>query len=191
MVSGFSTSPVLMMCYAGSELGTFRLPRARTISFWTLSINFSLLNLVLRPGVFPSVLCRGCLRLPTNCPSTSGLRWTTFSVRCWILAELTGLSTAPPPCTLLKTVVCLLVVHVCRTVDRVVGHPRPSLSGMGVPWVSLLGPTEVGWHQGKAPTLFVVAGLWSCRCLLCTLPNMFNVISLHCSCACFVSNNNS
>ena len=39
--------------------------------------------------------------------------------------------------------VCLLVVHVCRTVDRVVCHPRPSLSGIGVPWVSLPGPTDV------------------------------------------------
>ena len=39
--------------------------------------------------------------------------------------------------------VCLLVVHVCRTVDRVVGHPWPSLSGIGVPWVSLPGSTDV------------------------------------------------
>ena len=30
--------------------------------------------------------------------------------------------------------VCLVVVHVCRTVDRVVGYPRPS-AGIGVPWV--------------------------------------------------------
>ena len=47
-------------------------------------------------------------------------------------------------CTLFKTVVpVFLVVHVCRTVDRVVGHPRPLLSGIGVPWVSLPGPTDV------------------------------------------------
>ena len=39
--------------------------------------------------------------------------------------------------------VCLLVVHVCRTVDRVVGHTRPSLAGIGVPWVSFMGPTDV------------------------------------------------
>ena len=38
---------------------------------------------------------------------------------------------------------CLLVVHVCRTVDRVVGHPRPSLAGISVPWASLPGPTDV------------------------------------------------
>ena len=38
---------------------------------------------------------------------------------------------------------CLLVVHVCRTVDRVVGHPRPSLADIGVPCVSLPGPTDV------------------------------------------------
>ena len=47
-------------------------------------------------------------------------------------------------CTLLKTMVpVFLVVHVCRAVDRVVGHPRPSLSGFGVPWVSLPEPTNV------------------------------------------------
>ena len=39
--------------------------------------------------------------------------------------------------------VCLLVVHVCRTVDRVVSHPRPSLAVIRVPWVSLSGPTDV------------------------------------------------
>ena len=38
---------------------------------------------------------------------------------------------------------CLLVAHVCRTVDRLVGHPRPSLAGIGVLWVSLPGPTDV------------------------------------------------
>ena len=37
--------------------------------------------------------------------------------------------------------------------ELVAGHPRPSLSGTGVPWVSLLGPTGV-------PTLLcVVAGV--------------------------------
>ena len=47
-------------------------------------------------------------------------------------------------CMLLETVVSVfLVVHVCRTVDRVVGHPRPSLAGFGVPWMSLPGPTDV------------------------------------------------
>ena len=37
----------------------------------------------------------------------------------------------------------LLVVHVCRTVDRVVGHPRPSLASIGVPCVSLPESTNV------------------------------------------------
>ena len=56
---------------------------------------------------------------------------------------ITDFSLEKRDCTLLKTVVpVLVVVHVCRTVDRVVGHPRPSLSGIGVPWVSLLGPTD-------------------------------------------------
>ena len=45
-----------------------------------------------------------CLRLATNCPSTS-CPTRRRSVLCWILAELTGQSTAPLPCTLLKTVV--------------------------------------------------------------------------------------
>ena len=39
--------------------------------------------------------------------------------------------------------VCLLDVHVCRTVDRVVGHAQSSLAGIGVPRVSLPGPTDV------------------------------------------------
>ena len=51
-----------------------------------------------------------------------------------------------------------------------------------VPWVSLPGPTDVpwcpGWHHGKAPTLFfVVVGVWSCRCLLCT-STWFHCIAL-------------
>ena len=66
----------------------------------------------------------------------------------------------------LKTVVpVFLVVHVCRTVDRVVGHPRPLLSGIGVPWVSLPGPTDVpGIKAERQP--FVVVGVWSCQCLV-------------------------
>ena len=63
-----------------------------------------------------------------------GMLWSLFFLR-----NLYGTS-----CELSKTVVPVcLVVHVCRTVDRVVGHPRPSLSNIGVPWVSLLGPTDV------------------------------------------------
>ena len=54
---------------------------------------------------------------------------------------LTGLSTAPLPCTLVKTVVS--VFWLCTFVARVVGHPQPSLSGTGVPWVSMPGPTGV------------------------------------------------
>ena len=38
-------------------------------------------------SVSPCVLCRGCLRLPANCPSTS-CPTCRRSVRCWILAEL-------------------------------------------------------------------------------------------------------
>ena len=55
--------------------------------------------------------------------------------------------------------VCVLAVHVCRTVDGVLGHLRPSLAGIGVPWVSVLGPTDV-------PTLFVVVGARSCQWLV-------------------------
>ena len=51
-----------------------------------------------------------------------------------------------------------------RTVEVMSGHPRPSLSGTGVPWVSLPGPTGVpqspGWLCGKVPTLLgVVVGV--------------------------------
>ena len=45
------------------------------------------------------------------------------------------------------------------------GHPRPPLSGIDVPWVSLPGPTDVpwcpGWHQSRAPTL-----VWLLECCL-------------------------
>ena len=64
-------------------------------------MNSSLLNLVLWPGVLPCVLCRCCLRRPTSCPSTS-CPTRRRSGRCWNLAELTGLSTAPLPSTLLR-----------------------------------------------------------------------------------------
>ena len=65
---------------------------------------------------------------------------------------------------LLKTVVpVFLVVCVCRTVNRVMGHPRPSLVGISVPWVLLPRQTDVpwcpGWHRGKAPT-----HLWLLEC---------------------------
>ena len=51
---------------------------------------------------------------------------------------------APSFCLFFNTVVpVFLVVHVCRTMDRVVVHPQPRLSGIGVPFVSLPGPTGV------------------------------------------------
>ena len=89
-----------------------------------------------------------------DCPRTVRQRLvpnasTTCSVRCWILSGvLTGLNTAPLPCMFLKTVVhVFFVVRVWRALDRV-GHPRPLLSGIGVP----------KWHQNRAPTL---CGCWS------------------------------
>ena len=75
--------------------------------------------------------------------------------------------------------------------DRVVGHPRPSLSGIGVPWVSLPGPTDVPYYMPMVASLdaqggikakrqpFRCCGVWPRRCLLCSLPHMFNVILLH------------
>ena len=64
--------------------------------------------------------------------------------------------------------------------DRVVGHPRPSLSGIGVPWVSLPGPTDVpycpGWHplmprvasrQSANPFVVVECGLVDVSCVPC------------------------
>ena len=81
----------------------------------------------------PCVLCRGCLRLPTNCPSTS-CPTHRHSVRCWILAELNWTGHGSTTTYVFKySGVCLLVVHVCRTADRVVGHSRPSLPGIGCP----------------------------------------------------------
>ena len=67
----------------------------------------------------------------------------------------------------LKSGACLLVVHVCRTVDRVVGNPRPFLSGTSVPWMSLPGTTGgpwcPRWQHDRAPNHFVVVWIWSCR----------------------------
>ena len=65
------------------------------------------------------------------------------SVRCWILAELNWTEHGSATVYVKDSGVCLLVVHVCRTVDRVAGHPQSSLVGIGVPWVSLPGPTDV------------------------------------------------
>ena len=83
-----------------------------------------------------------------------------------------------------------LDVHVCRTVDRVVGHPQPSLSGIGAPWVSLPGYPLMcldarGWHQGEASTL---RGCWSVVLSMSRggPPNKLNVVSLHCFCTRFV-----
>ena len=47
------------------------------------------------------------------------------------------------------------------------GHPRPSLSGPSVPWVSLPGPTGVMTHPGRQPFFdcFRVLGqVVLCRC---------------------------
>ena len=60
---------------------------------------------------------------------------------------------------------CLLVVNVCLTVDRVVGHGLPSRASVyrGCPCLDppmCLGCP--GWHEGKAPTLF----LWLLECCL-------------------------
>ena len=62
-----------------------------------------------------------------------------------------------------------MVVHVCRAVDRVVGHPRPSLAGIGVPWCPCGDPplclvAQDGIRAERQP--FVVVGVWSCQCLV-------------------------
>ena len=47
-------------------------------------------------------------------------------------------------CMFSKTAVpVFLAVRICRSVDRVVGHPQPPFSGIVLPLVSLLGPTLV------------------------------------------------
>ena len=79
-----------------------------------------------------------------------------------------------------------------RIVELVVGHPQPSLSGTGVPWVSLPGDTGVpqspGWLCGKAPTpLGVVVGVvgvvtWCGLCVrvprLCATENTYTLARL-------------
>ena len=63
---------------------------------------------------------------------------------CWVFR---GTLTCRPVVYVVKTVVpvfwsCIFVAQwiVLRATQ---GHPRPSLSGIGVPWVSLPGPTDV------------------------------------------------
>ena len=78
--------------------------------------------------------------------------------------------------------VCLLLVHVCRNMDRVVGHPRPSLVGMGVPWVSLPDTpicldAQVASKQSANP--FVVFGVWSCQCLEVVFQRDFTALPLY------------
>ena len=75
--------------------------------------------------------------------------------------------------------VCLLVVDVFRTVDRAVGHPRPSLAGIGVPWGSLRGPTDVDAQGGIKIKRQPFWGCWSVVLSMSCggLPNKVNVIA--------------
>ena len=124
-----------MTCYAVSELGTVDF----VDQLLALDSCHSGLACLL---VFSVAVACNC---PQTCPSASCLRGTISSVRCWVLAGLNWTEHGSATMYVVgdSGACLLLVVHVCRTVDRVVGHPRPSLSGIGVPWVSLPGPTDV------------------------------------------------
>ena len=66
-------------------------------------------------------------------------------------------------CVVQDSGACLLFVHVCRTVDRVVGRPRHSLAGIGVR-VSLRGPRcalmpRVASRQSANPLWLLKCGL--------------------------------
>ena len=74
-----------------------------------------------------------------------------------------------PPCFLYVVKdngVCLLVVHVCRTVDRVVGHPRPSLSRAGLHRCALM--PNMTSKQNANPFLWLLeCGLVDVSCVSC------------------------
>ena len=94
-------------------------------------------------------------------------------------------------CMFRKTAVPVFsVVHVCRTVDRVVGHPRPRLSGIGVPWgvLALDPPMCLDAQGGTKAERQPFCGCWSVVLSMSRggLPNKVSVISLHYFCTRFV-----
>ena len=139
-------STVLMTCYAGSELGTVRL----------LDFVDQLLD---RSGVSPSVLCRSCLRLPTNFPSTA-LDDLSYHVRCerqWCLFFWL--------CTFVALWIVLWATH------------GLALRASVYRWCPCRDPPMCLDAQGGIKVKrqpFVAVGAWSC------LPNKVNVVPLHC-----------
>ena len=137
----------------------------------------------------PCVLCRGCLRLPTNCPSTSRLRWTIHPV---LSADWTEHGSATMY-VVKDSGACLLVVHVCRTVDRACCGPPTALPCGNRCTVGVLAGTHrrALMPKGgiKAPTL---CGCWSVVLSMSRGgPTKVNVIAPFCSCTRFVFDNNS
>ena len=122
-----------MSCYAGSELGTVDF----VDQLLALDSGHSGLACLL---VFSVAVACNC----TTCPSASCLRGTISSVRWWVLSELNCTEHGSATMYVVgDSGACLsLVVHVCRTGDRVVGT-QGLPSGIGVPSVSLPGPTDV------------------------------------------------
>ena len=104
MVLSCFISTVLMMCYAGSELGTVRLPGA--VRSLILDFVDQLLALESGPPAWRVSLC-SLSRLLATAHKLSVNFLSNSSTFCSLLDPgwLTGLSTAPLPCTLLKTVV--------------------------------------------------------------------------------------
>ena len=87
-------------------------------------------------------------------------------------------------CTLLKVVVpVFLVVHVCRTVDRVVGRPRPFLSSIGARGCPRWDPPMCLDAQGDINPLWLLEVLSISRG---GLPNKLNAVPLHWFCTRFV-----
>ena len=136
-----------------------------TISFWTLSINSSLLTLVTQ--VWRVSLCS----LPRWLATAHKLALNDLF--CSLLDPVLSADWTEHGSATMFVVkdsgACLVVVHVCRTVDRVVGHRRPSLAGIGVPCMSLREPpmcldAQGGIKAKRQP--FAVVGVWSCQCLV-------------------------
>ena len=137
------------------------------------------------------VLCRGCLRLPTNCPSTACPSYGR-PVRCWTLAELNWTEQGACLCGWCTFVARWIVLWA-------------SLSGIGVPWVSMPVPTNVALmprvasQQSANPLWLLECGLvnvswWSskqsqrdCTLLLSFVFGCIAFVRVSCS----VSNDNS
>ena len=163
------------------------------LSFGTSLINSSLLTGHSSLACL-LVLCRCCLRLPTNCPSTSCPTYRR-SVRCWILAELNWTEHGSATMYVVTdSGVCLLVFARLSRCGSCCGPPTTFPLGhrctVGCPCRDP--PVCLDAQGGIKAERQPFCGCWSVvLSLSCGGPNKANVIAPFCSCTCFVFDNNS